>query len=110
MRRSRWASTRFAEKRYTFWETPDGTLVSMAGLNPMVAGMVRLHPVYTPAHLRSRGYAAAVTAEVSRAALAAGATEDRTHGHLAAPPSAHGWPSSATSQPRMSSIRPAPTR
>ncbi|QFR01436.1 GNAT family N-acetyltransferase [Streptomyces phaeolivaceus] len=70
-----WASTRFAEKRYTFWETPDGTPVSMAGLNPMVAGMVRLDPVYTPAHLRGRGYAAAVTAEVSRAALTAGATE-----------------------------------
>ncbi|WP_406203493.1 GNAT family N-acetyltransferase [Streptomyces decoyicus] len=70
-----WAGTRFAEKRYTFWETPDGTPVSMAGLNPMVAGMVRVDPVYTPAHLRGRGYAAAVTTQVSRAALAAGATE-----------------------------------
>ncbi|MGW3731365.1 GNAT family N-acetyltransferase, partial [Streptomyces sp. NPDC000851] len=70
-----WAGTRFAEKRYTFWEIPDGTPVSMAGVNPMVAGMVRVDPVYTPAHLRGRGYAAAVTAEVSRAALAAGATE-----------------------------------
>ncbi|MER6015956.1 GNAT family N-acetyltransferase [Streptomyces bluensis] len=70
-----WNSTRFAEKHYTFWETPDGTPVSMAGANPMVAGMVRVDPVYTPAHLRGRGYAAAVTAEVSRAALAAGATE-----------------------------------
>ncbi|WP_395576622.1 GNAT family N-acetyltransferase [Streptomyces sp. BK79] len=70
-----WPRTRFAEKRYTFWETPDGTPVSMAGLNPMVAGMVRLDPVYTPHHLRGRGYGAAVTAEVSRAALAAGATE-----------------------------------
>ncbi|MER6087577.1 GNAT family N-acetyltransferase [Streptomyces bluensis] len=70
-----WNSTRFAEKHYTFWENPDGTPVSMAGANPMVAGMVRVDPVYTPAHLRGRGYAAAVTAEVSRAALAAGATE-----------------------------------
>ncbi|GGP96902.1 GNAT family N-acetyltransferase [Streptomyces roseolilacinus] len=70
-----WAGTRFAEKRYTFWETPDGTAVSMAGVNPQVAGMVRVDPVYTPAPLRGRGYAAAVTAEVSRAALAAGATE-----------------------------------
>ncbi|MGW7574480.1 GNAT family N-acetyltransferase [Streptomyces sp. NPDC054765] len=70
-----WAGTRFAEKRYTFWETPDTTPVSMAGLNPMVAGMVRVDPVYTPAHLRGRGYAAAVTTQVSRAALAAGATE-----------------------------------
>ncbi|UED87432.1 GNAT family N-acetyltransferase [Streptomyces profundus] len=70
-----WPSTRFAEKRYTFWQTPDGTPVSMAGVNPMVAGMVRVDPVYTPAHLRGHGYAAAVTAEVSRAANAAGATE-----------------------------------
>ncbi|MEU1409339.1 GNAT family N-acetyltransferase [Streptomyces sp. NPDC005728] len=70
-----WAGTRFAEKRYTFWETPDGAPVSMAGVNPLVAGMVRVDPVYTPAHLRGHGYAAAVTAEVSRAALAAGATE-----------------------------------
>ncbi|MBZ4017766.1 GNAT family N-acetyltransferase [Streptomyces purpurogeneiscleroticus] len=70
-----WAGTRFAEKRYTWWETPDGTPVSMAGANPMVAGMVRVDPVYTPAHLRGRGYAGAVTVEVSRAALAAGAKE-----------------------------------
>lgn len=70
-----WAGTRFAEKRYIFWETPDGTPVSMAGVNPMVAGQVRVDPVYTPAHLRGRGYAGAVTVEVSRAALAAGATD-----------------------------------
>ncbi|MBB2948992.1 GNAT superfamily N-acetyltransferase [Actinoplanes lutulentus] len=70
-----WAGTRFAEKRYTFWETPEGVPVSMAGVNPMVGGQVRVDPVYTPAHLRGFGYAAAVTAEVSRAALAAGATD-----------------------------------
>ncbi|MEU7281595.1 GNAT family N-acetyltransferase [Streptomyces sp. NPDC045431] len=70
-----WAGTRFADKRYTFWETPDGTPVSMAGANPMVAGMVQVDPVHTPAHLRGRGYAGAVTVEVSRAALAAGAEE-----------------------------------
>lgn len=70
-----WASTRFAEKSYTFWETPDGTPVSMAGVNPMVGGQARVDPVYTPAHLRGRGYAGAVTVEVSRAALSAGATD-----------------------------------
>ncbi|MFC5001296.1 GNAT family N-acetyltransferase [Dactylosporangium cerinum] len=70
-----WADTRFAEKRCTFWEAPDGTPVSMAGVNPMVAGQVRVDPVYTPAHLRGHGYAGAVTAEVSRAALAEGATD-----------------------------------
>ncbi|POX42738.1 GNAT family N-acetyltransferase [Streptomyces sp. Ru73] len=70
-----WAGTRFAEKRYTYWETPDGTPVSMAGVNPMVGGQVRIDPVHTPAHLRGRGYAGAVTVEVGRAALAAGAEE-----------------------------------
>jgi predicted GNAT family acetyltransferase len=70
-----WPRTRFAEKRYTFWEAPDGTPVSMAGLDPMVACRVRLDPVHTPAHFRGRGYGAAVTAEASRTALAAGATE-----------------------------------
>ncbi|GLP71133.1 N-acetyltransferase [Streptomyces sp. TUS-ST3] len=70
-----WAGTRFSDKRYMFWETPDGTPVSMAGANPMVAGLVQVDPVYTPAHLRGRGYAGAVTVEVSRDALAAGATD-----------------------------------
>lgn len=70
-----WDRTRFADKRYTFWEAPDGTPVSMAGANPMVAGLVQVDPVYTPAPLRGRGYAGAVTAEVSRAALAAGAED-----------------------------------
>ncbi|UVS80476.1 GNAT family N-acetyltransferase [Actinokineospora sp. UTMC 2448] len=70
-----WPTTRFAEKTYTYWETHDGVPVSMAGLNPMVAGQVRVDPVYTPARHRRRGYAAAITAEVSRAALTAGATD-----------------------------------
>ncbi|MFF2412341.1 GNAT family N-acetyltransferase [Streptomyces sp. NPDC058092] len=70
-----WADTRFADKRFSFWETPDGTAVSMAGVTSMVAGQIQVDPVYTPAHLRGRGYAGAVTVEVSRAALAAGATE-----------------------------------
>ncbi|WP_416519557.1 GNAT family N-acetyltransferase [Streptomyces achromogenes] len=68
-----WSGTRFAAKRFTFWETPDGTPVSMAGATAMVAGHVRVDPVYTPAHLRGRGYAGAVTAEVGRSARAAGA-------------------------------------
>jgi predicted GNAT family acetyltransferase len=53
----------------------------------MVAGMVRVDPVYTPAHLRGRGYAAAVSTEVSRAALAAGATEVVLFTHAANPTS-----------------------
>ncbi|WP_327687904.1 GNAT family N-acetyltransferase [Streptomyces tubercidicus] len=70
-----WAYSRFADKRFTFWETPDGTPVSMAGSTSMVGGMVRVDPVYTPAHLRGRGYGGAVTVEVCRAALAAGASD-----------------------------------
>ncbi|MEU2288670.1 GNAT family N-acetyltransferase [Streptomyces sp. NPDC013178] len=70
-----WAGTRFADKRYTLWETPDGTAVSVAGMNPLIGGQIQVDIVYTPAHLRGRGYAGAVTAEVSRAALAAGARD-----------------------------------
>ncbi len=70
-----WAGTRFADKRYTLWETPDGVPVSVAGMNPLIGGQIQVDVVYTPAHLRGRGYAGAVTAEVSRAALAAGARD-----------------------------------
>lgn len=47
----------------------------MAAATSVIGGMVRIDPVYTPAHLRGRGYAGAVTVEASRAALAAGATD-----------------------------------
>ncbi|MFR0355888.1 GNAT family N-acetyltransferase [Streptomyces sediminimaris] len=70
-----WAVSRFADKHFTFWETPDGTPVSMAGSTSMVGRMIRVDPVYTPARLRARGYAGAVTVEVSRAALDAGASD-----------------------------------
>ncbi|MER6917354.1 GNAT family N-acetyltransferase [Streptomyces sp. NPDC000594] len=70
-----WGGSRYADKRYTFWETPDGRPVSLAGANPMVAGLVQVDPVYTPAELRGHGYASAVTAEVSQAALDEGATD-----------------------------------
>ncbi|MCF3128884.1 GNAT family N-acetyltransferase [Streptomyces olivochromogenes] len=70
-----WADSHIASRGVTFWETPDGTPVSMAGLTSMVAGQIRVAPVYTPADLRGRGYAGAATVEVSRVALAAGAAE-----------------------------------
>ena len=53
------------------WEA-DGVPVSMAGVNRPLGGTVRVGPVYTPVAYRKRGYAAAVTAAVSRAALEAG--------------------------------------
>ncbi|MDQ0994708.1 GNAT family N-acetyltransferase [Streptomyces sp. V3I7] len=70
-----WVGTRYADKRYTLWETPDGVPVSIAGMNPLIGGQIQVDIVYTPAHLRGRGYAGAVAAEVSRAALAAGARD-----------------------------------
>jgi predicted GNAT family acetyltransferase len=82
-----WADTRIADGRVTLWETPDGTPVSMSGMTPMVAGQIRIGPVYTPARLRGRGYAGATTAEVSRAALAKGAAQVLLFTDLANPTS-----------------------
>ncbi|GHH27915.1 GNAT family N-acetyltransferase [Streptomyces lanatus] len=70
-----WPRTRYADKRYTLWETPDGTPVSIAGMNPLIGGQIQVDIVYTPAELRGHGYAAAVTAQVSQAALDAGAKD-----------------------------------
>ncbi|MGI5390981.1 GNAT family N-acetyltransferase [Streptomyces sp. CA-251251] len=70
-----WDDSRFGDRHFTFWEDPDGTPVSMAAATSVVGGMVRVDPVYTPAHRRGRGYAGAVTVAASRAALAAGATD-----------------------------------
>lgn len=69
------AAARFADGRVTLWGNPDGMPVSLAGVTPVIAGHVRVTTVHTPAHLRGRGYAGAVTAEASRAASAAGARQ-----------------------------------
>jgi predicted GNAT family acetyltransferase len=70
----RTVDSRLSHRGLTLWE--DGYRpVSMAGLTRQVAGATRVGPVYTPPDLRRRGYAGAVTAAVSRAALAAGADE-----------------------------------
>ncbi|WP_030673236.1 GNAT family N-acetyltransferase [Streptomyces cellulosae] len=82
-----WADARIAYGGVTFWEAPDGTPVAMAGVTPQIADQVRVAPVYTPAHLRGRGYAGAVTAEVSRAARDAGAGEVLLFTDLANPTS-----------------------
>lgn len=70
----------------TLWEA-DGVPVSMAGLTRQVAGMTRVGPVYTPPGLRRRGYAGAVTAAASQAALDAGAGEVLLFTDLANPTS-----------------------
>jgi predicted GNAT family acetyltransferase len=82
-----WADARIADGGITLWESPDGTPVSLAGVTPETAGQVRVAPVYTPAGLRGRGYAGAVTAEVSRSARAAGVQEILLFTDLANPTS-----------------------
>lgn len=54
------------------WEV-DGVPVAQASARPVVAGMSRIGPVYTPPQHRRHGYAAAVTAAASQWALDQGA-------------------------------------
>ncbi|MFE9610214.1 GNAT family N-acetyltransferase [Streptomyces sp. NPDC006012] len=82
-----WADSRIAYGGVTLWETPDGTPVALAGVTRRIAGQIRVAPVYTPAHLRGRGYAGAVTVAVSRAAREAGAGEVLLFTDLANPTS-----------------------
>ncbi|MER6472436.1 GNAT family N-acetyltransferase [Streptomyces collinus] len=82
-----WADARIAQGGVTLWETAGGEPVSMAGVSPVSAGQVRVAPVYTPAHLRGRGYAGAVTAQVSRTAVAGGAAHVLLFTDLANPTS-----------------------
>jgi GNAT superfamily N-acetyltransferase len=49
--------------------------VSMVGVTPEVAGVVRIGPVYTPPPLRRRGYAGSAVAAASRRALGHGARQ-----------------------------------
>jgi hypothetical protein len=50
------------------WET-EGELVSLAGWGGPTPSGIRVGPVYTPPELRGRGYATALTAELSRRLL-----------------------------------------
>ena len=70
----------------TVWEV-GGVPVSIAGRTRTVVGMVRVGPVFTPPELRGRGYAGAVTAAVSQAALGAGVREVVLYTDLANPTS-----------------------
>ena len=54
------------------WLWEDGSPTAMAGLSDAAAGVVRVGPVYTPPDARRRGYASALVAAISAAALAAG--------------------------------------
>ncbi len=70
----------------TIWEA-GGIPVSFAAANRLVAGTVRVGPVYTPPGRREHGYAAGATAAATRAALDAGATEVLLFTDLANPTS-----------------------
>lgn len=70
-----WADAHIADRRVTLWDTPDGAPASMAAMTPQVAGQIRIGPVYTPPHLRGRGYAGAATSAASALALDRGAAE-----------------------------------
>jgi GNAT superfamily N-acetyltransferase len=63
---------RLSYRGLTLWEA-GGAAVSLAGLGRPTAGAVGVSPVYTPPERRRHGYAGAVTAAVSQAALDAGA-------------------------------------
>jgi hypothetical protein len=67
------------------WLGEDGAPVSLAGRTRLVAGQVRIAPVYTPPQQRGRGYAAGATAAATRSALDAGAREILLYTDLANP-------------------------
>jgi predicted GNAT family acetyltransferase len=68
------------------WEAA-GEPVSLAGLNRLVAGQVRIGPVYTPPGVRRRGFGGAVTVAATQAALEWGAEEVLLFTDLANPTS-----------------------
>jgi predicted GNAT family acetyltransferase len=76
---------RMRQRGLMVWE--DGQPVSMIGVAPEVAGVVRMGPVYTPPQYRRRGYAGSAVAAGSRGALAAGATRCMLFTDLANPTS-----------------------
>jgi predicted GNAT family acetyltransferase len=82
----RYADHRIAYGGLALWEDA-GRPVSLAGRTPVLHGMARVAPVYTPVPLRRRGYAAAATALVCQTALAAGAREVLLFTDLANPTS-----------------------
>jgi hypothetical protein len=76
---------RLREQGLMVWD--DGEPVSLVGVNPAVAGVVRVGPVYTPLHFRRRGYAGSAVAAISRRALAGGADRCMLFTDLANPTS-----------------------
>ncbi|WP_354642111.1 GNAT family N-acetyltransferase [Kitasatospora camelliae] len=77
---------RLADGGWHVWED-GGRPVSLAGVSPVIAGMARIGPVYTPPEERGRGYAGGVVAARSAATLALGAEEVLLYTDLANPTS-----------------------
>jgi predicted GNAT family acetyltransferase len=77
--------SRLRQQGLLVWDA--GQPVSLVGVNPAVAGVVRIGPVYTPAPFRRRGYAGSAVAAVSRRALAGGAERCMLYTDLANPTS-----------------------
>jgi predicted GNAT family acetyltransferase len=75
------AATRLATGQLTLWEDPEP--VSLAACSIPAWGVARVGPVYTPPSHRHHGYASALTAEVSRKALAGGAADVVLYADLA---------------------------
>ncbi|WP_030273627.1 GNAT family N-acetyltransferase [Streptomyces sp. NRRL B-24484] len=75
---------RLADGSLHVWED-GGRPVSFAGASPVIAGMSRIGPVFTPVALRGRGYASGVVAAASAQALADGAAEVLLYTDLANP-------------------------
>jgi predicted GNAT family acetyltransferase len=69
-----------------FWEH-EGRPVSLVAINPAVAGVARVGPVYTPPSQRGRGYAGSAVSALSRRALAEGARRCALFTDLANPTS-----------------------
>ncbi|WUJ73075.1 GNAT family N-acetyltransferase [Kribbella soli] len=67
----RWIGQRIVRDRVWVWED-GGRIVSLVGHQEPVFGAARIGPVYTPPEYRGRGYASALTAEVSRRLREAG--------------------------------------
>jgi RimJ/RimL family protein N-acetyltransferase len=77
---------RIAQGDLFLWED-EGRPVSMVAMNPAVAGVIRIGPVYTPGEARRRGYASSAVAAISRRGLNAGADTCMLYTDLANPTS-----------------------
>ena len=77
---------RIADGTLHVWEVA-GRAAAFAGRSPVIAGMSRIGPVFTPPELRGCGYASAATAAASARALALGAQEVLLYTDLANPTS-----------------------